>query len=229
MGNRAFPPVEIPAEFDDIIRRFEEAWSGGGRPEIEGFVPAGLTNNTQLLFELVHIDLDFRLRNGEPPGSSTTWSDSPSWSRPRRAPGADRRRVRPAPPLAGRGRSRGVPAALPPVSARSCGARLGSRATPVVAARPRTSVGAAREPAGPSRLRDPPGAGAGRHGRRLPGAADRPRPGRGPQDAPARRTPPRRRSWTASAARPRPSPAWTTRTSSRSTRSASTPGCRTSA
>ena len=51
---------------------------------------------------------------------------------------------------------------------------------------------------------------------------------RGPEDDPGRRPRRRRRSWPASAPRPRRSPACSTRTSCRSTRSASTTACRSS-
>src|SRR5262245_21237244 len=65
MGGSPFSAEEIPAEFEDIIRRFEEAWQAEKCPDIERYVPAPLPGNTRLLFELVHIDLDLRLRAGE--------------------------------------------------------------------------------------------------------------------------------------------------------------------
>ena len=74
-------------------------------------------------------------------------------------------------------------------------------------------------------LRDPGRAGPRRHGRRLQGPAGRAQPAGGPQDDPGRR--PRRRgaTWPASGPRPRRSPACSTPTSCRSTRSASTTAC----
>jgi predicted ATPase len=53
------------AEFEDVIRRFEIAWQGPARPEIDAFISAGGSGNARLLTELVHIDLEFRLRAGE--------------------------------------------------------------------------------------------------------------------------------------------------------------------
>src|SRR4051812_45104686 len=51
--------------FEDAIRRFEEAWRGQARPEILAYLPAG-TGRTRLLNELAHVDLENRLRAGEP-------------------------------------------------------------------------------------------------------------------------------------------------------------------
>src|SRR5947209_7010579 len=51
-------------EFEDVIRRFEDAWHGPARPEIIAFVPTG-AGRTRLLTELVLVDLEYRLRAGE--------------------------------------------------------------------------------------------------------------------------------------------------------------------
>src|SRR5262245_31717533 len=60
-------PDEIPAEFEDIIRRFEKAWQGGGRPDIARYAPESLPDRARLLLELVHVDLDLRTRAGDTP------------------------------------------------------------------------------------------------------------------------------------------------------------------
>src|SRR3954466_9332179 len=52
-------------EFEDVIRRFEVAWQGQARPEIIAYLPTG-AGRTRLLTELVHVDLEYRLRAGEP-------------------------------------------------------------------------------------------------------------------------------------------------------------------
>src|SRR5215207_11499892 len=65
MRDTAFRPGEVPAEYDSILRRFEQAWQGPGRPDLEGFLPAGRPASVRLLVELVHVELDFRLRRGE--------------------------------------------------------------------------------------------------------------------------------------------------------------------
>src|SRR3954466_1802048 len=51
-------------EFEDVIRRFEVAWQGPARPEIIAYLPTG-AGRTRLLTELVHVDLENRLRAGE--------------------------------------------------------------------------------------------------------------------------------------------------------------------
>src|SRR5215212_3096368 len=51
-------------EFEDVIRRFEDAWQGRARPEIHAYLPTG-AGRTRLLTELVHVDLEYRLRAGE--------------------------------------------------------------------------------------------------------------------------------------------------------------------
>src|SRR4051812_38511937 len=52
-------------ELEDVIRRFEDAWQGEARPEIRAFLPTG-AGRTRLLTELVHVELEYRLRAGEP-------------------------------------------------------------------------------------------------------------------------------------------------------------------
>src|SRR5262249_32802837 len=52
-------------EFEDVIRRFEDAWQGPARPDILPYLPTG-PGRPRLLTELVHVDLEFRLRAGEP-------------------------------------------------------------------------------------------------------------------------------------------------------------------
>jgi tetratricopeptide (TPR) repeat protein len=68
--------MNTPDRFDDfageewvrrerVTRRFEEAWRGGPRPSLEEFLQADL-ECPGLLVELVHVDLEFRHRNGDP-------------------------------------------------------------------------------------------------------------------------------------------------------------------
>src|SRR4051794_21623912 len=52
-------------DFEDVIRSFKDAWQGPARPEIHAYLPAG-DGHTRLLTELVHVDLEYRLRAGEP-------------------------------------------------------------------------------------------------------------------------------------------------------------------
>jgi serine/threonine protein kinase len=51
-------------EFEDLIRRFEDAWRGPSRPEIGAYLPVD-AGRAPLLTELVHVDLEYRLRAGE--------------------------------------------------------------------------------------------------------------------------------------------------------------------
>ena len=52
------------AEFEDLIRCFEDAWQGEVRPEISAYIPTG-SRHSRLLIELVHIDLEYRGYAGE--------------------------------------------------------------------------------------------------------------------------------------------------------------------
>ncbi len=55
------------AECESAIRAFEEAWRarGDARPDVGAFLAPDAPHHTQLLVELVHVDLEFRLRAGE--------------------------------------------------------------------------------------------------------------------------------------------------------------------
>ena len=54
------------AGFEDRIRRFELDWSAGTRPSIDTYLGGTDPPPLGLLIELVHIDLEFRLKAGEP-------------------------------------------------------------------------------------------------------------------------------------------------------------------
>jgi predicted ATPase len=49
----------------DAVRHFESAWHRGPRPTIPDFLPGGDPLRTRVLIELVHIDLELRLKAGE--------------------------------------------------------------------------------------------------------------------------------------------------------------------
>ena len=53
---------------DDACDRFESAWRGGGQPELESFL-AGFVGpaRTQLLRDLLALELDLRLEQGDVP------------------------------------------------------------------------------------------------------------------------------------------------------------------
>lgn len=49
-----------------IVRRFEDAWEQGSRPGLDDYLPAEAALRARVLIELVHSDLEYRLRAGEP-------------------------------------------------------------------------------------------------------------------------------------------------------------------
>src|SRR5262249_47510781 len=59
------PPAEDPALLRTAVKRFDDAWRQGPRPAIDDHLPAGGEMRQPLLIELVHIDLELRLKAGE--------------------------------------------------------------------------------------------------------------------------------------------------------------------
>jgi serine/threonine-protein kinase len=51
---------------EQILRRFEDAWRRGPRPRLEDYLPAAGPDRPAVLLELVHTDLEYRLKDGEP-------------------------------------------------------------------------------------------------------------------------------------------------------------------
>jgi WD40 repeat protein len=49
----------------DAVKRFENAWRQGPRPVIDDYLPSGDPPRSRVLIELVHIDLELRLKAGE--------------------------------------------------------------------------------------------------------------------------------------------------------------------
>ncbi len=47
------------------VDRFEDAWERGGRPAIDDYLPADAPDRARVLVELVHVDLERRLKAGE--------------------------------------------------------------------------------------------------------------------------------------------------------------------
>src|SRR4051812_26030489 len=80
MGVEAMPRPSYPAadsvlalsddawnRLERILERFEDAWRRGEQPALEPFLAeAEPAERAILLFELVHEDLDYRLRAGQP-------------------------------------------------------------------------------------------------------------------------------------------------------------------
>jgi serine/threonine protein kinase/tetratricopeptide (TPR) repeat protein len=60
------PPADPTwAELESIIQRFEEAWHEGERPAIDDYLPTEAARRRPALIELVHADLEYRLKAGE--------------------------------------------------------------------------------------------------------------------------------------------------------------------
>src|SRR5262245_38121413 len=59
------PPTAEWLALKDAVQRFEQVWRQGPRPSIEDFLPAGDPLRARVLVELVHIDLELRLKAGE--------------------------------------------------------------------------------------------------------------------------------------------------------------------
>jgi tRNA A-37 threonylcarbamoyl transferase component Bud32 len=59
-------PEEAWARLERALERFEDAWQRGSRPQLDDWLAAAQAERHALLRELVHEDLDYRLRAGEP-------------------------------------------------------------------------------------------------------------------------------------------------------------------
>src|SRR5262249_39059663 len=59
------PLTENWPALKDAIKRFEQSWRQGPRPVIDDFLPADDSLRSRVLIELVHIDLELRLKAGE--------------------------------------------------------------------------------------------------------------------------------------------------------------------
>src|SRR5262245_22010650 len=55
-----------PSECEAALERFERAWNQGARPDLADFLAPDQPWGARLLLELVHVELELRLRAGEP-------------------------------------------------------------------------------------------------------------------------------------------------------------------
>jgi eukaryotic-like serine/threonine-protein kinase len=53
------------SRLEGLVASFEEAWRNGNRPVIDAFLPSDAADRSAVLTELVHADLEFRLKAGE--------------------------------------------------------------------------------------------------------------------------------------------------------------------
>src|SRR5262245_24972087 len=58
-------PPDDPARLEAIINRFEDAWERGEHPSVADHLPADDRQRFTLLVELVHVDLENRLKAGD--------------------------------------------------------------------------------------------------------------------------------------------------------------------
>src|SRR5436190_1755252 len=59
------PSTGPSSEFEGLIESFEHAWRAGSLPNIDDFLRSEDSEQEALLVELVHVDLEFRLKAGE--------------------------------------------------------------------------------------------------------------------------------------------------------------------
>src|SRR4051794_14680951 len=66
-ATKPFPPPlsEDWLVLKDAVKRFEHAWRQTPRPGIDDYLPAGAPLRCRVLIELVHLDLELRLKAGE--------------------------------------------------------------------------------------------------------------------------------------------------------------------
>jgi WD40 repeat protein len=73
------------AACESVIRRFEDAWHDRERPDIGDYLAGAPLDTVRLLVELVHIDLEFRLRAGEGVRAEDYFSRFPELTEPEHA------------------------------------------------------------------------------------------------------------------------------------------------
>src|SRR5438128_2550653 len=61
----AAPSQDIPSDLRRLVYRFEDAWQSTQRPDIDEYLPLDGPDRQGILVELVHVDLERRLKTGE--------------------------------------------------------------------------------------------------------------------------------------------------------------------
>jgi hypothetical protein len=56
---------DLSSRLQGLVDRFEDAWQSGRRPQINDFLPPEGPERYRVLVELVHVDLERRLKAGE--------------------------------------------------------------------------------------------------------------------------------------------------------------------
>lgn len=70
-------PSRVSAEVDELCDRFEDALARGERPSLDELLSAAGENRNWLLPELAALDLDYRLRSGEPVAAADYFAHFP--------------------------------------------------------------------------------------------------------------------------------------------------------
>jgi formylglycine-generating enzyme required for sulfatase activity/tRNA A-37 threonylcarbamoyl transferase component Bud32 len=65
-GTRRPLPTDVRQRQEQAVRAFEDAWRAGCRPTIDDYLPAERVARWAILAELLHADLEFQLKAGEP-------------------------------------------------------------------------------------------------------------------------------------------------------------------
>ena len=60
------PLADDSARLDGIVKRFDDAWQAGQQPSIAAHLPADARGRQAVLPKLVDVDLERRLKTGEP-------------------------------------------------------------------------------------------------------------------------------------------------------------------
>ena len=119
-----------------IIAGFETAWRRGARPRIADYLPAEDPHREALLVELVHADLEFRIKSGESARVEDYLRKVPRpRPRPRDGPRADPGRVLVPPPERAGLEARSLPSSDSPTSERrsdALRAEASSSGTPLI-------------------------------------------------------------------------------------------------
>jgi tetratricopeptide (TPR) repeat protein len=63
--SQSLPTDAERTQMEQVVARFEDAWLAGQRPEIADYLPTTPGPRQQVLVELIHTDLEYRLKNGE--------------------------------------------------------------------------------------------------------------------------------------------------------------------
>jgi serine/threonine protein kinase len=58
-------PPTVCDRLEEVLERFEDAWRGGKRPAVDDYLTGTGGERRALLLELVHVDLHYRLKQGE--------------------------------------------------------------------------------------------------------------------------------------------------------------------